>query len=97
MDDPFGPIIIIALSTLLAAIVRLAAACLPFLDEGELRRQAEGDSPRAKRAVRLIERNGATIAVLSYAYGDNSFGEDPGAFPNQYYTASSTRTSWRKG
>ena len=56
MDDPFGPIIIIALSTLLAAIVRLAEACLPFLDEGELRRQAEGDSPRAKRAVRLIDR-----------------------------------------
>ena len=56
MDDPFGPIIISVLSTLLAAVVRLAAACLPFLDEGELRRQAEGDSPRAKRAVRLIER-----------------------------------------
>ena len=56
MDDPFGPIIIIVLSTLLAAIVRLAAACIPFLDEGELRRQAEGESPRARRAVRLIER-----------------------------------------
>ena len=56
MDDPFGPIIIIVISTLLAAVVRLTAACLPFLDEGELRRQAEGDSPRAKRAVRMIER-----------------------------------------
>ena len=51
MDDPFGPIIIIVLSTLLAAVVRLAAACLPFLVEGELRRQAEGDSPRAKREI----------------------------------------------
>lgn len=56
MDDPFGPIFIIVVSTLLAAVVRLTAACLPFLDEGELRRQAEGDSPRAKRAVRMIER-----------------------------------------
>ncbi len=56
MDDPFGPVFIIVISTLLAAVVRLAAACLPFLDEGELRRQAEGDSPRAKRAVRMIER-----------------------------------------
>lgn len=56
MDDPFGPVIIIVISTLLAALVRLTAACIPFLDEGELRRQAEGDSPRAKRAVRLIDR-----------------------------------------
>ena len=56
MDDPFGPVIIIALSTLLAAAVRLCSACIPFLDEGELRRQAEGDSPRARRAVRLIDR-----------------------------------------
>ena len=43
-------------------------------------------SDEDRSAVRLVERNGATIAFLSYAYGDNSFGEDPGAFPNQYYT-----------
>ena len=68
MDDPFGPIIIIVLSTLLAAIVRLTAACIPFLDEGELRRQAEGDSPRAKRAVRLIERGESPFGSFQMAW-----------------------------
>lgn len=43
-------------------------------------------SAEDRQAVRLVERNGATIAVLSYSYGDNSFGEDPSAFPNNYYT-----------
>ena len=57
MDDPFGPIIIIVLLTLLAAVIRTAAAAIPWLDEGELRRTAEGESPRARRAVRLIERS----------------------------------------
>ncbi|MBR1560388.1 MAG: HlyC/CorC family transporter [Clostridia bacterium] len=57
MDDPFGPIIIVVALTLLAAIVRMAAAAIPYLDEGELRRLAEGESPRARRAVRLIERS----------------------------------------
>ena len=57
MDDPFGPIIIIALLSALAIVVRLAAAAIPYLDEGELRRLAEGESPRARRAVRLIERS----------------------------------------
>ena len=56
MDDPFGPIIIIAAAFVLAFIIRLAEAAIPFLDEGELRRQAEGDAPRARRAVRMIER-----------------------------------------
>lgn len=68
MDDPFGPIIIIILSSLLAFIVRLAAACIPFLDEGELRRQAEGDSPRARRAVRLIERGEAAFGAFQMSW-----------------------------
>ena len=57
MDDPFGPMMLVVLLTLLAAVVRTAAAAIPWLDEGELRRLAEGDSPRARRAVRLIERS----------------------------------------
>ena len=36
--------------------------------------------------VHMIERDGATIALLSYSYGDNFNGEDPANFPNQYYT-----------
>lgn len=57
MDDPFGPVIILVFLTLLSALVRCAAAAIPYLDEGELRRLAEGESPRARRAVRLIERS----------------------------------------
>ena len=56
MDDPFGPIIVFVIAFALAVIVRLAEGAIPWLDEGELRRLAEGDSPRARRAVRLIER-----------------------------------------
>ena len=33
MDDPFGPSIIIVLSLILAALVRLAEAAIPFIDE----------------------------------------------------------------
>ncbi|MBR2804872.1 MAG: CapA family protein, partial [Eggerthellaceae bacterium] len=36
--------------------------------------------------VHMIERDGATIALLSYSYGDNFNGEDPDNFPNKYYT-----------
>ena len=57
IDDPFGPVFFILLFTLLSAIVRLAAAALPYLDDGELKRLAEGDSPRARRALRLLERS----------------------------------------
>ena len=56
MDDPLSPIIIIVLSVLLAAVVRLAGAAVPFLDDAELRRQADEGAPRARRAVWLIER-----------------------------------------
>ena len=56
MDDPLSPIVIIVLSLLLAAVVRLADAAVPFLDDAELRRRADEGSPRAKRAVWLIER-----------------------------------------
>ena len=43
-------------------------------------------SDEDRDAVRLVERNGATIAFLSYSYGCNHYGADPYAFPNQYYT-----------
>ena len=56
MDDPFGPIIIAVAAFALAFVVRLAEAGVPYLDEGELRRLAEGDAPRARRAVRMILR-----------------------------------------
>ena len=56
MDDPLSPIIIVILSLLLAAVVRLAGAAVPFLDDAELRRQADEGSPKARRAVWLIER-----------------------------------------
>ena len=56
MDDPLSPIIIVILSLLLAAVVRLAGAAVPFLDDAELRRQADEGAPKARRAVWLIER-----------------------------------------
>ena len=56
MDDPLSPMIIILLSLLLAAVVRLADAAVPFLDDAELRRQAGEGASRARRAVWLIER-----------------------------------------
>ena len=56
MDDPFGPIIITIVAFVLSFVVRLAEAAVPYLDEGELRRLAEGESTRAQRAVRMIER-----------------------------------------
>ena len=56
MDDPLSPIIVMIVALLLAAIVRLAAAAVPFLDDAELRRQAGEGAPKARRAVWLIER-----------------------------------------
>ena len=44
------------------------------------------DSQEDRDTVHLIERDGATIALLSYSYGDNFNGENPANFPNQYYT-----------
>ena len=43
-------------------------------------------SEEDRNAVRLVERNGATIAFLSYSYGCNHYGADSEAFPNQYFT-----------
>ena len=57
MDDPFGPSILLFLTLLLAAVVRAAEAAVPFIDEGELKRQAEDGSARAQRAQRLIRRS----------------------------------------
>ncbi|MBR6891112.1 MAG: HlyC/CorC family transporter [Clostridia bacterium] len=56
MDDPFGPGIIALLALLLAAIVRIADAAIPFLDEGEINRRAEENDTKARRALRLIRR-----------------------------------------
>ena len=56
MDDPFGPLMITAAAFVLSFIIRLAEAAIPYLDEGELRRQAEGESTLARRAVRMIDR-----------------------------------------
>ena len=56
MDDPFGPGIIALLALLLAAIVRIADAAIPFLDEGEINRRAEENDAKARRALRLIRR-----------------------------------------
>ena len=56
MDDPLGHIILIVLFFLLAAIVRIVAAAVPFIDESEIRRQAESGSRNARRTLRLIRR-----------------------------------------
>ena len=57
MDDPFGPSIIIVIALLLAAVVRIAEAAIPFLDEGEVNRRAEEGDAKARRALRLIRRS----------------------------------------
>ena len=57
MDDPFGPSIIIVIALLLAAVVRIAEAAIPFLDEGETNRKAEEGDVKARRALRLIARS----------------------------------------
>ena len=70
MDDPFGPSIVIILSLILAAAVRAAEAAIPFIDEGELRRQAEGGSARARRALRLVRRaEDVDFGEFRMAYG----------------------------
>ena len=68
MDDPLSPMIIILLSLLLAAVVRLVAAAVPFLDDAELRRQAEEGAPRARRAVWLIERAEKPFGEINVAW-----------------------------
>ena len=69
MDDPLGHIILIALFFLLAAIVRIAAAAIPFIDEGDIRRQAESGSRQAQRTLRLIKRaDSAPFGEIQMAY-----------------------------
>ena len=70
MDDPFGPISITVILFALAAIVRIAAAALPFIDEGELKREAEAGVPKARRALRLIRRidDNTTFGEFQMAY-----------------------------
>jgi len=56
MDDPFGPSIIIVAALALAAVVRMAEAAIPFIDEGEAQRRAESGDAKAARALRLVRR-----------------------------------------
>ena len=57
MDDPFGPSIISLVLLILAAVVRIADAAIPFLDEGEINRRADEGDAKALRALRLIKRS----------------------------------------
>ena len=69
MDDPLGHIILIAVFFLLAAIVRIAAAAVPFIDESDIRRQAESGSRAAQRTLRLIRRaDDEAFGELQMAY-----------------------------
>ena len=54
MDDPFGPSMIALIALLLAAVVRITDAAIPFLDEGEIHRKADEGDAKARRALRLI-------------------------------------------
>ena len=53
MDDPFGHSILLAACFLLAAVVRVTAAALPWLDEADTQRQADEGDAQARRALRL--------------------------------------------
>ena len=53
MDDPFGPSIVIFLALLLAVIVRMAEAAVPFIDEGETQKKADAGDAKARRALKL--------------------------------------------
>ena len=69
MDDPFGPLIFFA-ALALAAVVRMAEAALPFVDEGEAHREAESGSAKAQRALRLIQRGQrAEFGEFRMSYG----------------------------
>ena len=68
MDDPFSPVFIIVIAFVCAAVVRAAASCVPFLDDAELRRQAEEGIPRAKRAVWLIGRTEKHFGPVTVAW-----------------------------
>lgn len=68
MDDPFGPSIIIAIALALAAVVRMAEAAVPFLDEGELNRKADDGDAKAKRALRLSQKAKKPFGELRLAW-----------------------------
>jgi len=53
MDDPFGPSIVIFIALLLAVIVRMAEAAVPFIDEGEAQKKADAGDAKARRALKL--------------------------------------------
>ena len=53
MDDPFGPSIVIFIALLLAVIVRMAEAAVPFIDEGETQKRADAGDAKARRALKL--------------------------------------------
>jgi len=53
MDDPFGPSIVIFIALLLAVIVRMAEAAVPFIDEGETQKKADAGDGKARRALKL--------------------------------------------
>ena len=53
MDDPFGPSIVLFIALLLAVIVRMAEAAVPFIDEGEAQKKADAGDAKARRALKL--------------------------------------------
>ena len=56
MDDPFGPSIVIFIALLLAVIVRMAEAAVPFIDEGEAQKKADAGDAKARRALKLARK-----------------------------------------
>ena len=56
MDDPFGPSIVIFTALALAAVVRMAEAAVPFIDEGEAEKRAVTGDAKARRALRMVAR-----------------------------------------
>ena len=56
MDDPFGPSLVVLIALSLAAIVRMAEAAVPFVDEGEAQRRAESGDAKARRALKLARK-----------------------------------------
>ena len=56
MDDPFGPSIVIFTALSLAAVVRMAEAAVPFIDEGEAEKRAVTGDAKARRALRMVAR-----------------------------------------
>ncbi len=56
MDDPFGPSIVIFIALTLAAIVRMAEAVVPFVDEGETQKKADIGDAKARRVLKLVRK-----------------------------------------